>query len=123
MVLARQIEHPRLLGAILLDLGITYLGDSNSHVATYLQEALTIQRELGNCTAEQRILLYLGINCTQLEEYEAGRTYQLAALNLLSVTGNNRQQTASKLTDSHLLQCFWQAPAHQEIRALMQRVA
>jgi tetratricopeptide (TPR) repeat protein len=69
-------------------LGITYLGDSNSHVATYLEEALIIQRGLGNRTAEQRILLYLGINCTQMEEYEAGRTYQLAALNLLSVTGN-----------------------------------
>jgi tetratricopeptide (TPR) repeat protein len=86
--LARQVEHPRLLGAILQALGITYLGESNSHVATYLQEALTIERGLGNCTAEQRILLYLGINCTQLEEYEAGRDYQLAALNLLSVTGN-----------------------------------
>ena len=86
--LARQVEQPRLLGSILLNLGITYLGDSNSHVATYLQEALTIQRDLGNRTAEQRILLYLGINCTQLEEYEAGRAYQLAALNLLNVTGN-----------------------------------
>jgi DNA-binding SARP family transcriptional activator/predicted ATPase len=86
--LARQVEQPRLLGSILLELGITYLGDSNSHVATCLQEALTIERGLGNRTAEQRILLYLGINCTQLEEYEAGRTYQLAALNLLSVTGN-----------------------------------
>lgn len=88
LFLARQVEQPRLLGSILLELGITYLGDSNSHVATYLQEALAIQRGLGNRTAEQRILLYLGINCTQLEEYEAGRTYQLAALNLLSVTGN-----------------------------------
>lgn len=88
LVLARQVEQPRLLGAILLDLGITYLGDSNSHVATYLQEALTIQRTLGNRTAEQRILLYLGINCTQMEEYQAGRTYQLEALNLLSITGN-----------------------------------
>lgn len=86
--LARQVGQPHLLGAILLELGITYLGESNRHVATYLQEALTIQRGLGNCTAEQRILLYLGINCTQLEEYEAGRAYQLAALNLLSVTGN-----------------------------------
>ncbi|MFN8493337.1 MAG: BTAD domain-containing putative transcriptional regulator [Caldilineaceae bacterium] len=86
--LTRQVEQPRLLGSILLDLGITYLGDSNSHVATYLQEALTIQRSLGNRTAEQRILLYLGINCTQMEDYQAGRTYQLAALNLLSVTGN-----------------------------------
>ena len=88
LLLARQVEQPRLLGSILLELGITYLGDSNSHVATYLQEALTIQRTLGNRTAEQRILLYLGINCTQLEDYQAGRTYQLAALNLLSVTGN-----------------------------------
>ncbi len=88
LFLARQVEHPSLLGSILLDLGITYLGDSNSHVATYLKEALTIQRGLGNRTAEQRILLYLGINCTQMEEYEAGRAYQLAALNLLSVTGN-----------------------------------
>ena len=88
LFLARQVEQPRLLGAILLELGITYLGESNSHVATYLQEALTIQRSLGNRTAEQRILLYLGINCTQLEEYQAGRAYQLAALNLLSVTGN-----------------------------------
>lgn len=88
LCLARQVEQPRLLGSILLELGITYLGESNSHVATYLQEALTIQRTLGNRTAEQRTLLYLGINCTQLEEYEAGRAYQLAALNLLSVTGN-----------------------------------
>lgn len=88
LLLARQVEQPRLLGSILLELGITYLGDSNSHVATYLQEALTIQRTLGNRTAEQRILLYLGINCTQLEDYQAGRTYQLAALNLLNVTGN-----------------------------------
>lgn len=88
LCLARQVEQPRLLGSILLELGITYLGDSNSHVATYLQEALTIQRTLGNRTAEQRILLYLGINCTQMEEYQAGRTYQLEALNLLSVTGN-----------------------------------
>jgi len=86
--LARQVEQPRLLAAILQELGITYLGDSNSHVATYLQEALTLERALGNRTAEQRILLYLGINCTQLEEYEAGRAYQLAALNLLHVTGN-----------------------------------
>lgn len=88
LCLARQVEQPRLLGSILLELGITYLGDSNRHVATYLQEALPIQRGLGNRTAEQRILLYLGINCTQMEEYEAGRTYQLEALNLLSVTGN-----------------------------------
>jgi len=88
LCLARQIEQPRLLGSILLALGITYLGDSNSHVATYLQEALTIERTLGNSTAIQRILLYLGINCTQLEEYQAGRTYQLEALNLLTITGN-----------------------------------
>ncbi len=88
LCLARQVAQPRLLGAILLELGITYLGESNSHVATYLQEALTIERTLGNSTAIQRILLYLGINCTQLEEYQAGRTYQLEALNLLSVTGN-----------------------------------
>jgi predicted ATPase/DNA-binding SARP family transcriptional activator len=86
--LARQVEQPRLLGSILLELGITYLADSGSQVATYLQEALTIQRSLGNRTAEQRILLYLGINCTYMEEYEAGRAYQLAALNLLNVTGN-----------------------------------
>ncbi|MFN8445403.1 MAG: BTAD domain-containing putative transcriptional regulator [Caldilineaceae bacterium] len=88
LFLARQVEQPRLLASILQDLGITYLGDSNSHVTTYLQEALTLERGLGNRTAEQRILLYLGINCTQMEEYQAGRTYQLEALNLLNVTGN-----------------------------------
>ena len=88
LLLARQVAQPRLLGSILLDLGLTYLEDSGSHVATYLQEALSIQRRLGNRSAEQRILLFLGINCTQMEEYEAGRTYQLAALNLLNVTGN-----------------------------------
>jgi len=88
LFIARQVEQPRLLGSILQELGITYLGDSNSYVATYLQEALAIERGLGNRAAEQRILLYLGINYTQMEEYEAGRTYQLAALNLLGVTGN-----------------------------------
>ena len=40
---------------------------------------------------------------------------------LLTTAYTRLQQTASKLTDKHLLQCFGQVPAHCKIRALMQQ--
>ncbi len=40
---------------------------------------------------------------------------------LLTTAYTTLQQNAGKLTDSHLLHCFWQAPAHRKIRTLWQQ--
>jgi hypothetical protein len=37
---------------------------------------------------------------------------------LLTTAHTKLQQNASKLTDRHLLHCFWDAPAHRKIREL-----
>jgi tetratricopeptide (TPR) repeat protein len=42
---------------------------------------------------------------------------------LLTTAYTKLQQTASKLTDSHLLHCFWQALPHRKIRLLAQALA
>jgi DNA-binding SARP family transcriptional activator/predicted ATPase len=65
---------------------------------------------------------------------EAGEMY-LAAYAILTAQGDPRarpllataytqlQRDASKITDQHLLRCFWAAPAHRQIRALWEQVA
>ena len=86
---AREEHFRDLEGDILILIGKSWrLQGHYERSDKCYQAALVIQRELGNRSQEQNVLLYLGINRAEQRDLQAGRAYLQAALDLAEVAGD-----------------------------------